>query len=94
MAGKSRFPLKIADGLQIGTVAELKEHLGLAASDRVAFTQEELIGLLDMNADVIYLYGKRFTIPGSIQGITYIGINNPMVKFDGEAVEPGIDLQG
>ena len=94
MAGKSRFPLKMADGVQIGTTAELKEHFGLDASARVAFTQDELIGLLNMNVDVIYLYGECFTIPASIAGITYIGMNNPMVKFDGETVEPGIDLQG
>lgn len=93
MAGKSRFPLKMADGVQIGTIAELKEHFGLAPSDKIAFTQDELLGLLDMNADIIYLCGERFTIPGNITGITYIGINNPMVKFDGETVEPGIDIQ-
>lgn len=84
----------MADGVQIRTIAELKEYFGLIASAKVTFTQEKLIGLLDMNADVIYLYGERFTIPGSIAGITYIGINNPIVEFDGEAVEVGIDLQG
>ena len=43
---------------------------------------------------VIYLCGEHFTIPGDAGGITYVGINNPTVQFDGNAVAAGIDLQG
>lgn len=94
MIGKNRLPLKRVDGVPIRTFTEIKKHFEISHIDRVAFTQEELIDLLDMNVDIIYLCGERFAIPGNIEGITYIGINNPRVDFGGGTVEPGIDLQG
>lgn len=84
----------------------LKQHTTddriLAAIDRVAFTQRELDDLLKrldtLEADhdgnkVIYLCGEHFTIPADIGGIIYKGVNNPAVKFAGEVVASGIDLQ-
>ena len=74
----------------------------LAFVDNVAFTQEELDGLvkkadtLEKDNDdntVIYLCGEHFTIPALTGGIIYKGVNNPTVTFDGEFVVAGIDLQ-
>lgn len=47
--------------------------------DSVAFNQEELADLLDEDCSEIYLCGDRFIIPLSKEGITYIGVNNPIV---------------
>ncbi len=74
----------------------------LASADNVVFTQKELAGLLkrldlfevdDEDNRVIYLCGEYFIIPANIGNVIYRGINNPIVKFDGEIVESGIDLQ-
>ena len=42
--------------------------------DSVAFSQEELAGLLDKGLDTIYLCGDDFQIPRGKKNITYIGI--------------------
>ncbi len=47
--------------------------------DNVAFDQDDLYDLLDNNKTTIYLCGDEFIIPLSVQGMTYIGINNPTV---------------
>ena len=74
----------------------------LAFVDNVAFTQEELDGLVkkadtlekdDDENTVIYLCGEHFTIPALTGGIIYKGVNNPTVTFNGEFVVAGIDLQ-
>ena len=74
----------------------------LGSVDSVAFTQSELDDLLkridsletdDDGNKVIYLCGEHFRIPVNVGNIIYRGINNPRVKFDGETVEAGIDLQ-
>lgn len=62
--------------------------------DSVAFTQEEMMGLLGEGDRTIYLCGKRFVIPGDIGYVTYVGVNKCIVEFGGNAVEAGIDLQG
>lgn len=54
----------------------------LAAVDLVAFTQEDLADLLDKDATLIYLCGERFRVPCSKGGVTYIGVNNPVVDVD------------
>lgn len=57
----------------------------LAAIDSVAFTQEELKDLLDRGIREIYLCGERFKIPGSKDGVVYIGMHDPepIVEFSG-----------
>lgn len=55
----------------------------LAAVDMVAFTQEDLADLLDKDATLIYLCGERFRVPCSKGGVTYIGVNNPVVDIPG-----------
>ena len=50
--------------------------------DKVAFDQDELYDLLDDEADIIYLCGERFSIPLSKSGVSYIGINTPVVVID------------
>lgn len=83
-----------ADDVDLADIAvknERYEHLKqftaddtiLAAVDLVAFTQEDLADLLDKDAKLIYLCGERFSIPCSKGGITYIGINNPVVDIPG-----------
>lgn len=66
----------------------------LSSVDSVAFTQEELMGLLGKCERTIYLCGNRFVIPGDIGYVTYVGVNNCTVEFAGNAVEAGINLQG
>ena len=53
----------------------------LAAVDHVAFSQEDLVKLLEKEPDIeeIYLCGERFAIPKDGNGITYIGVNHPQV---------------
>ncbi|MCL1994568.1 MAG: hypothetical protein FWG63_00005 [Defluviitaleaceae bacterium] len=79
-------------------LAKLKQFTAedtiLAAIDRVAFSQEELADLLDDDVTEIYLCGDKFSIPGSVRGITYIGVNNPKVDFPKDFRDKGIVLQG
>ena len=65
----------------------------LANVDSVAFNQEELADLLDEDVKVIYLCGKQFVIPGSKEGVTYIGVNNPKVNFSSGVVAKGVALK-
>jgi hypothetical protein len=70
MAKKVKFPLTMADGAQVRTLEELREHFDLAgAVDSVAFSQEDLADLLDEGVNPIYLCGELFTIPPSIERI-------------------------
>lgn len=50
--------------------------------DKVAFDQDELYDLLDEDEKEIYLCGDRFSIPLSVKGVSYKGINNPVVVID------------
>jgi hypothetical protein len=50
--------------------------------DKVAFDQDELYDLLDEEVNEIYLCGDRFAIPLSVIGVSYKGINNPVVVID------------
>ena len=56
---------------------EYRDNIGT-----VAFEQEDLYDLLDEDADRIYLCGEYFSIPLAQEGITYIGVNNPVVVID------------
>ena len=47
----------------------------LSQADRVAFDQEELAALLNKGRNPIYLCGRKFTLPVSKKGMTYIGVN-------------------
>lgn len=66
----------------------------LSAVDRVAFTQEELTTLLSNGVEEVYLLGEHFVIPGKVENIKYIGLNNPLLHYDGEAMAAGTDFQG
>lgn len=63
-------------------LATLKQYTAeqkyLDAVNNVAFNQDDLYDLLDEEETTIYLCGDKFSIPLNKQGITYIGINNPM----------------
>lgn len=50
--------------------------------DNVAFSQDDLFDLLDEGKEKIYLCGDKFDIPLAKQGVTYIGINNPIAFID------------
>ena len=50
--------------------------------DNVALEQDDLYDLLDEGVNKIYLCGDRFSIPLSKEGVSYIGINNPVVAID------------
>ena len=50
--------------------------------DFVAFEQDDIYDLLDEEAEKIYLCGEKFSIPLAQEGITYVGINNPVVVID------------
>ena len=77
---------------------KLKKYTGddemLRAVDYVAFTQEELQGLLDKGVKKIYLCQEqeKFEIP-DVEGITYIGVNNPSAVAPEWFGEKGIVLQ-
>jgi hypothetical protein len=64
----------------------LKEYTNeqqfLDAIDSVAFSQDEVYDLLDENVKTIFFCGDKFSIPLSKKGITYIGVNNPIVVID------------
>ena len=53
----------------------------------VAFDQEELTDLLDADLKEIYLCGDNFSIPVSLKGKTYIGVNQPHVRISGKSQE-------
>ena len=67
-------------------IEELKKYTNsdefIRAIDNVAFNQDDLFDLLDEDQEEIYLCGERFSIPLSKTGMTYIGINNPVVVID------------
>lgn len=65
--------------------------------DSVAFDQDELYDLLDEDVTIIYLCGKKFSIPLAKEGVTYIGINQPTVVIDSKVevnwVEKNISIK-
>lgn len=54
--------------------------------ESIAFEQDDLYDLLDEDATTIYLCGDRFSIPLAKSGITYVGINNPIVVIDSKTL--------
>lgn len=50
--------------------------------ERIAFDQNELVKLLKQGVKEIYLCGDRFNIPLDREGISYIGVNEPIVVID------------
>ncbi len=69
-------------------LAKLKEYTAedalLNKADATAFTQEDLIGLLDAGCTCVYLCGERFEIPLERTGIHYVGINRPVAVIASE----------
>ena len=64
-----------------------KEQKFLSSINITAFEQEDIYKILDDGATTIHLCGERFTIPISKNGITYIGVNKPVVAIEsGEVV--------
>jgi tetratricopeptide (TPR) repeat protein len=61
--------------------------------DKVAFSQEDLLELLDNGAKEIYLCGDEFVIPGDIANIKYIGVNKTHVRFAGDVISEGIEIE-
>ena len=47
--------------------------------DIVALDQDDLYDILDTNAETVYLYGEKFSIPTQKKNVKYIGINKPLV---------------
>jgi hypothetical protein len=72
------------------------EQRFLDVVDVVAFTQDDLYDLLDEEETNIYLCGEKFSIPLSKKGMTYVGVNNPVVVVDSKKIvdwnEKGISL--
>ena len=79
--------------VDLGSIAKRNERLQrlkqytaddtiLAAVDRVAFSQEELVELLNQGATEIYLLGEQFTIPDGFEDVPYHCINNPVVRLE------------
>lgn len=50
----------------------------LAHADSVAFSQKDLVALLEKGLDTIYLCGEKFSIPERIKNKTYIGIQTKL----------------
>ena len=82
-------------------LAQLKKYSTdeeyLTKVDQVAFDQDDLYDLLDEDLSEIYLCGERFTIPLGKSGVSYIGINHPVVVINSTKVvdleEKGISLE-
>ena len=64
----------------------LKEYTSeqkyIDVEEKIAFSQDELYDLLDNGITDIYLCGERFSIPLDKSGISYHGINNPIVAIN------------
>jgi len=82
-------PISEVDRVELSDVTKKNERLELLkkytadesmleAIDSVAFTQEELVELLDKKLKIIYLCGEKFALPIA-DDMVYIGINNPVV---------------
>ena len=72
---------------KLGTLKEYTtEQRILEVVDVVAFTQDDLYDLLDKEETTIYLCGEKFSIPLSKKGMTYIGVNNPVVVVDSKKI--------
>lgn len=54
----------------------------LAATDRMAFTQDELIDLLDKGITEVYFLCVQFVVPEGVERISYRSVNHPIVKFN------------
>jgi hypothetical protein len=65
----------------------------LKNADKVAFSQDELLGLLDKGEKEIYLCEGDFVIPGDIEGVKYIGVNAPRATIHGETIKEGIEIK-
>lgn len=70
----------------------------LAAADRVAFTQDELMELLNKGEKEICLCGDEYIISVEFENVTYIGVNNPKIEISGDIsnkniVFKNIDMQ-
>ena len=50
--------------------------------ENIAFEQDDIYDLLDEDVEEIYLCGERFSIPLAKTGVSYIGINAPIVVID------------
>lgn len=55
------------------------------AIDNISFNQDELYELLDDEQSTIYLCGDEFEIPIGKKGVTYIGVNNPVVIVNSQS---------
>lgn len=53
--------------------------------ENIAFSQEELYDLLEKDKRKIYLYGERFLIPLDKSGVSYIGIDEPIIEVASES---------
>ena len=63
-----------------------KEQKFLNSINITAFEQDDIYKLLDEGETTIHLCGERFTIPISKKGITYVGVNNPIVVIESKEV--------
>lgn len=54
--------------------------------DVMAFTQDDVYDLLDEEETTIYLCGEKFSIPLSKKGMTYVGVNNPVVVVESKKI--------
>lgn len=63
-----------------------EEQQFLDVVDQVAFTQDDIYDLLDEGETTIYLCGEKFSVPLSKKGMTYIGVNQPIVVIDSKKI--------
>lgn len=68
---------KIAKLKDLSAEKEYINHI-----DAMAFEQDEIYDLLDEDVKTIYLCGERFVIPLAQEGVTYVGVNKPIVVVD------------
>lgn len=60
----------------------MDEDIIATVIERVALNQDELNYLLRKGESEIYLFENKFNIPLSVRGVSFRGINNPVVSID------------
>jgi len=86
------FDIEYTDDMNIDfeKVKKLKKYTEeqkfLNSINITAFEQDDIYKLLDDGETTIHLCGDRFTVPISKKGITYVGVNNPIVVIESKEV--------
>lgn len=90
-----------ADSIDLEVVARKAKRLKrytakdsiLEAVDNVAFTQEELLELLNKGKRNIFLCGEQFEIPDSVEDVKFVGVNDPSIDIPENFIENKLQFE-